>query len=332
MANGARRGKIQGGRGQHVLLAVFILMYAAPALAVAPPHAELTRRIAQLTDKDFRVRWYAVYALGQLGAASAEAVGPLTQTLVNRQEDEYVRGGAVWALGQIGSPAAAAVPALTEMLGSQLESVRRNSASALGNLGPAANSGVPKLVELRHDEDFMVRILATVALWQIQHRQESLRWLGEMLHGGQENARREVAMALGRLGRDAAPATADLVELLRGPDPDTARAAAWALGQIGPKALEPLRRMLANPDLGVRRRAVESLGWMQPAPIQDLLGALKNDSPEVRREAARAIGRLGPGAAAAQPALLEATGDSVGNVREEAAHALKQIQRTERGR
>ena len=308
------------------LLAVLLLLHSALALAAAGPHAEVTRRIGELADKDFRVRWYAVYALGQLGVESAAAVGPLTQTLANRQEDEYVRGGAAWALGQIGPGAAAAVPVLTQMLTSQLESVRRNSASALGNLGPVAVAAAPQLVALLRDEDSVTRIHAAVALWQIQHRPESLRSLAQMLHGGQESTRYEAAMALGRLRLDAAAATADLVAALRDHQPDTARAAAWALGQIGPTALASLRPLLSDPDVAVRRGAVESLGWIGSAAIADLSRALKNDSPVARQAAAREIGRLGPDAASAVPALLEAINDRDAKVREEAARALRQIQ------
>ena len=214
------------------------------------------------------------------------------------------------------------------MLSSQLDSVRRNSACALGNLGVAALAGVPKLAELLHDEDFMVRIHAMVALWQIQHRQQSLRSLSEMLRDDQQSVRYEAAMALGRLGHEAAAATADLVAALRDNEPDTARAAAWALGQVGSPAREPLRQLLSDRDAEVRRRAVESLGWIGPAAIADLVGALKNDSPVARRAAARAIGRLGPDAAEAAPALIEALGDQHAEVREEAARALRQVQRS----
>jgi HEAT repeat protein len=222
------------------------------------------------------------------------------------------------------------VPALAEALSSKLDSVRRNSVRALGNLGPAAGAAAPKLVEMLRDEDFMVRIHAAVALWQIQHRRQWLRLLGETLHGGQESARYEAAMALGRLGHDATAAMAKLVEALRDSEPDTARAAAWALGQIGEKARDALHPLLSDPDAGVRQRAVEALDWMGLAALRELAGALKNDSPAIRRAAARAIGRIGPQAAAAAPALLEATGDRDKSVREEAARALARV-RSARG-
>ena len=128
---------------------LFLTAWPAAAPAESPAAwqgktaAQWARRLA---DPDMRVRWYAVYALGELGPAAAEAVGPLGKVLANRPEQEYVRAGAAWALGRIGPAAKRAAPLLTETLASTLISVRRNSAEALGNLGAADKDSVSALV------------------------------------------------------------------------------------------------------------------------------------------------------------------------------------------
>ena len=100
----------------------------------------LPQWVEQLSGETDRVRWYAAYALGQIGPDAAVAVDPLCKLLADRAQYEYVRGAAAWALGRIGDGSPQVVDLLIATLGSDHDSVRRNSARALGNLGPAARS------------------------------------------------------------------------------------------------------------------------------------------------------------------------------------------------
>jgi len=292
---------------------------------------------AQLADKEIRVRWYATYALGQLGPQADAAVEPLMGVLKNLGEDEYVRGGAAWALGRIGPTARPAVPLLMETLKSKGHiSVRRSSAAALGNLGPAAKPAIAGLEAALGDSDATVRVSAAAALWRIDGHAQAIPTLVEMLRRRSDSVPSdslpsdplpyEAAVALGDLGADSEPAVSALVEALGHADRDVARAAARSLAQIGPAAVPALQEALKHGDANVRGSAVEALGWLGKPSVPNLIDALKDKSDAVRRAAARALGRLGPAARAAESALIQSANDPSREVSETAGWALRQIQ------
>ena len=107
----------------------------------------------QLTDADLRIRWYATYALGQIGPPAAKAAEPLLKILEDqaRTEHEYVRVTAAWSLGRIGSTDEATVSVLAKTLKSTLPAVRRGSAEALGRLGPAGKPAAGDLLKALED-------------------------------------------------------------------------------------------------------------------------------------------------------------------------------------
>ncbi len=275
---------------------------------------------AELADEDIRVRWYAAYALGQIGPEAAAAVEPLADVLRD-DPHEYVRDGAAWALGRIGPAAEPAIEALGKTLRSNLPSIRRNSARALGRLGPAAKSLIPDLAEMLRDRDATVRVNAAAALWQIDRRSEAISALVQMTRGGEGPGAFEAVSVLGRLGLPPETAIPVLAEALRHASADVRRAAARSLGQVGPDAVAAIRPLLSDPDEEVRRGAVEAMGWIGPATVPEMIAALKNENPSVRRAAARALGRFGPAAREAEEALTGAFDDPDQRVRETAYRA-----------
>jgi len=315
----------------------------------------------QLADQDVRSRWYATYALGQIGPGATEAVGALMRILENRHGHEYVRGSAAWALGRIlerrkaeggrrngeegrgkspiSPPPSAfvteAVAVLIEALESKHMSVRRNAPEALGNIAQAATAAVPGLVQVLDDEDPTVGASAAMALWKIDRHRKAIPALLRMLRQDGGHAAYEAAVALGRLyeppcpqgGPEADSVVPALVASFRRADADVHRAAARSLGQIGPPAVPALREALADPDPEVRRSAVEALGRIGGAAVPVLIEALKNEAPSARRAAARALERLDPVAKAAEAALIEATSDRDPQVRQAAARALGKIRK-----
>jgi len=281
----------------------------------------------RLADDDVRTRWYAAYALGQLGPKAVAGVEPLTKTLANQSEHEFVRGGTAWALGRMGPAAESAVPLLTETLTSKHVSVRRNAAWALGNLGAAAKPAVPGLLKTLDDEDATVRVNAAAALWKIDRHAKAIPALAAALGRETESGPCQAATALGSLGSDAEPAVPALVDAFRHADADVRRGAARALGEIGPPAVHALRRALDDPNVEVRRNAVEAFRWMGEPALPELISALKNAMPPVRRSAARSIGRLGNAAKTAEAALVEAVNDPDAEVRDAAAKALGAIRK-----
>lgn len=291
--------------------------------------------VAHLSSSELQARWYAVYALGQLGPAARAATGPLLKLLAKADEDEYVCGGAAWALGRIGQHDAKIVDALAAALKSDMLSVRVNAAEALGSFGPAARPAVKGLVRLLDDPDVDARIAVAAALVRIDGQAKGLSALTAILAGNENRGPYEAAVALGQLGPVAAPALPALVTALGHPQPDTARAAAWALGQMGPAAVEPLAAVLkrvavtagaaAAIDVTQRRHAIAALEWIGAEGVSALTAGLSDPAPAVRRDAARALGRIGPAAAAARAELLKAVADPDAQVRQEAAGAWKSV-------
>ena len=91
------------------------ILFTGPALVLGQEEPAYRGKtvsawIAQLADEDVRARWYATYALGQIGPQAARAVEPLSKIVADKYGHEYVRGGAAWALGRIGPGAEPAPP------------------------------------------------------------------------------------------------------------------------------------------------------------------------------------------------------------------------------
>ena len=291
--------------------------------------------IGQLADDDRQARWYATYALGQIGPAAAAAVEPLADMLADRAQYEYVRGGAAWAIGRIGIIADAdriepqkIVRLLIKTLRSDHISVRRNAPAALGNIGQPALSAVEPLIELLEDDDPQVRVNAAVALWKISQHPDGVAALVEMTRDADRSGAFEAVNALGRIGLQSETAQGALLSALGHDDADVRRAAARAVGRIGPSAIPRLKDALYGQDTEIQRNAAEALGWIGPKAVPALIVVLGADAPAVRRAAARALGRLGPAAKIAETALVETVGDGNRQVQEAAAWALKRIRAT----
>jgi HEAT repeat protein len=108
--------------------------------------------------------------------------------------------------------------------------------------------------------------------------------------------------ALALFGLTCAAAAADvdaLVKQLKSSDPDTRRAAAKALGEVGPDArpaITALTSALSDKDLFVRRFAAQALGEIGPdarSAVKPLTEALKDPKKEVVAAAATALGKIG---------------------------------------
>ena len=97
-------------------------------------------------DLQNRTRWYAGYALGEIGAPAASAVDALCERLLDVTEYEYTRAVCAWALGRIQDKKA--IPALTEALKSKMDAVRICTAQALGAFGTEAESASESLSAL----------------------------------------------------------------------------------------------------------------------------------------------------------------------------------------
>ncbi len=317
-------GQMIAAKRNIVRLLLVWLCLAAPARA---EDAEFRGKpvehwVGQLQDPDIRARWYAAYALGQIGPAAADASADLVKVLGDWGQYEYVRGMAAWALGRIGVADQPVVDILIEDLRSKLVSVRRNSARALGTLGEPAKPAVAELARLLDDPDATARVNAAGALWQIDRHGRAIPVLLEMLHQPAGPGPYQAADCLGRIGQLPEPALIGLVDALKHPSADVRRVAARSLGRIGPTVVPRLARPLGDSDESVRLAAVETLGWIGRPAVAGLIKMLGDPQPAVRMTAARALGRLGPDAEDAVAALKQAVNDPDRQVRQIAAQAL----------
>ena len=138
--------------------------------------------------------------------------------------------------------------------------------------------------------------------------------------------------SLGSIGPRAAPAVAELVELLdQQDDTEIRRVAAKALGKIGPAASEatgPLVGALLDPRVVVRASAAEAIGRIGIADatvIAGLKACLRDEYVVVRRNAVRALGQLGAAADSALPQIDALSNDPNPAVRTEAQEAIRRI-------
>lgn len=230
------------------LTAMAQLADAGSAVAAAVP--ELT---AMLNTAHQALRTSAVYTL----AAIAEpAVEPLCELLERagvrvcdgaespKFDDRWITlHDAAYALGAIGAPA---LGPLQRLLNSPHEWTRMNAAFALGEMDSAASSAVPTLEAALRDESHYVIRIAASSLGTIQKTVASGKlvqlltekhpaWLEEKKKGWTvgDAVSVTVAVALTRLGHQAAASEEDLMALLRAPFDQAGFFAAQALNRIG---------------------------------------------------------------------------------------------------
>jgi len=219
------------------------LVGAEAILKIAPARSQdLGPVLAEaLRSGSPRIRHRATQALGELLLAGGLAVSELVDALDD--EDEVVRTGALWALGQLGAAAAQATSALIAILqGHGMDGedvlVRGMAATALGDIGPAACEAVPDLLECLSElqgDCAMTRLRLQVAraVWKIDRQPGHLLCVGrDALGDGKWSLRRLAAEWLGELGPAAERAVPYLRRALNDEHPAVRRQAAVSLKQL----------------------------------------------------------------------------------------------------
>jgi HEAT repeat protein len=241
----------------------FVRVAAARALAALPPAPEITFPILEkaLKDADTTTIHHALDALASLGP---QAVPRLVDILKQNKE---LRVQVAYTLGQIGPGAAAATEALAGLIADEDFNVSTEAVLALAKIGPAAGSAVPALMAALQKENC-------------------------------PNAH-AIIFALGKIGPQAAAAEPVLLKEMNGKDGSLAIISAWSYTQIQPrsaktaaKAIPVLVSGLSDSLPETRKAAAEALGDLGPLAreaIPALQKAAKDDSKAVREAAAKAL-------------------------------------------
>ncbi len=315
-----------------LLLAVFLPLAGAGVGRPQPPREpavdgkSVSEWARQLKSPAAQERQAAAEALAKLGADARDATPALVEALPER--DPAVAGRVREALARIG-PAAA--PALAEALAKP--ELRGGAALVLGDLGADAKPAVPALLRaLKGVQPGPPALAARSPLLLALARvgPDAVPPLVEWLRDADPELRNSAATALALIGPAARPAVPALIGMLKDAEAANRREAAIALGSIGPGASDaavPLVEFLKS--LPAERKAQARLAGLAlsrigKAAVPALMGGVKGDNATARVECASALGLIGPDAAEAVPALVEALKPGSG-LEGEAADALGRI-------
>ncbi len=256
--------------------------------------------------------------------------GPAVPALLRLLDGKY-GGDVVLLLADVGEGARAAVPLLLASLKGKDQARAQRAALALARLGPSAREAVPDLLPLLADR--ALRPYAAAALARIDPARDAdvLKALTPDLEGEDAGACRRALAALRemervpaealpllrpllsdgelvhpalalveRLGKDAAPATLDLIKLLSESSPLLRERAGRLLARIGRPAAGPLTTALRSPNPTVRATAAWTMGraaltdrpTAQSLYADALVPALEDSDLSVRLQAAASLALL----------------------------------------
>jgi HEAT repeat protein len=189
-----------------------------------------------VTDPVTDVRKKVFEAFGGFGTNAWTVVPDLIREA--HDQSSPARQAAIRSLGKTGPPDSV-LPALLSLLHEEDQGVRVRVVQALGDLGPGAHSAIPELFRAFHEGSGFVRSFAMPALVSVGAPAEDL----VPLFVRELKADPVFALdALGRLGKQAAPAVPDIRRLLADPDSMIQAEAKKALRRITEESEPPLPR------------------------------------------------------------------------------------------
>jgi len=302
-----------------------------------------------------------------------ETIGPsIIPALLRhlRDPNEDVRAIVAAALGHL--HALEAVPGLAAVAKDPSDVVRQSVVAAMGSLGSSSTGSARTQRGLGRGRGFRGRSFWR-SVWQKKRPTLSpppdpielaVATLESALGDPCSAVRTQAALALGRIGHDAATVAPRLISLLQEADEEVRCQAAQALGEIrgedgatmaalvellldasatvkvsAARALGALRKaaapsvpalvpLLQDRDESVRTAAAEAIAQVGPlghAATNNLSLGLGSRDNVVRAFTAEALGTIGAAAEEAAPALVQATTDGNDRVRAKAVEALGKI-------
>lgn len=255
--------------------------------------------IGALRDDDEQVAARAITAIARIGPEAGEAIPALIDIMdpERRRYNGQVIYRSAYALSEIGKQA---VDPLREALKSSRDGQRSGAALALQLMGAPAAPAIPELIRALHDGESEVALAAAEALGAIG--KPALEPLQRDL---KESSKAAAVYAIGLIGKPAAGASVQLLELIAASKEDDALHAEilQALGAIEVPFAQlkaPLRAALTGESDAVRRAAASVL-LSYPQPGEHSLPALKawlaDESAGLRSRAVWVVGQFGADAA-----------------------------------
>jgi HEAT repeat protein/S1-C subfamily serine protease len=319
-----------------------------------PPDAEPLKALLA-TAKYPEARAYAIIGLSYLGPGSAPA---LVKALAE-DKDAEVAGLAAFALGTLKVRTPEVCAALTGALDREEKLVKLEAVQALARLGGDPAVGVdplvlPGLIKALSSDDDDVFKWARLALPPVTSfmrnsatvpvTTDDLSGLKELLKNKRPVARCFAALALGSLGKEAAPALPELLDALRREKTTSRDNSPWvrlellaALAAIGPPAqtalgndaervLAELRRMVEKPEAVAGAPEVptpNSVFWTYTGWGRSLITIVDPGKPQKPRDDALEITQLLPRAAAVALVTIAPDGPDAKGTRTELLSALR---------
>ncbi len=270
-------------------------------------------------DSDMGVRFNCIRGLQMLGSGAKLAAPKLIATL--KGADAQTKQQIAVVLQGINEESPAMFAAGLTLVKDGSPSVRQMGLVILTQQGKPA---LPHVIESLKDADPSVRITAVNSLQRIPGDiKEALPTLVSMVDQGTQFQKRNVVLALGRVGEPAVPA---LISLLSS-DNTTRANAIQALGLVGSGAKKALPKLVEiaakDPYLPAKRGSIQAVAAIDPASLAEIFDAVKKSGDEKARSLAygavfQRFGRPSSAPLSAEfalPLLAEAAKDSSVSVR-----------------
>lgn len=242
-------------------------------------------------------------------------VAPVLIDVLAKDKDFFPRAWAAKALRYLG-PTPDVIQAQAKALSDPRLTVRIEAIKALASVGPKAKIVLPALMDALKDKYYGGDVALIIGKLGRDAKQ-AVPALIEAL----EKHPQKAATALGFIGTDAKEAIPHLARMLKNP---VNQASMNALARIGAEAIPPLIEAMGDKNAQVSFQAAQTLGKMGPPAVASLLKVL-DDPRKFRWGAAMSLGLIGPEAKSAVPALVKALGDKEGALKRGAARALGEI-------
>lgn len=260
------------------------------ATDLAGTDSSLTQRIIDILVSSKE----GFYKLGYVfNKAGKDAVPILAAYL--KHPDSHVRTTAASALGEMRQDAKAAVPALIGALEDADRGVQMSAASALTAVTTDARQTapvlVPALAKLDDDDTYGIP-----EIWAGLGK-DAVPYLIVALGDRSSKVRRDAALALAQIGKDAKAAVPQLYKALKDDDANVRFGAVQALLKVTDESdifIPPLIEALKDESEVVRYLAVTMLHTAAPRGVSALLTALHDDSALTRKGAAIALAGVKP--------------------------------------